>query len=111
MVLDSIFDRYSCTKITILLNLISVVYHIILSIGRPSSRYAVPPFGGDDLYLRPPFGIKWNTRHIYRSTTHAGGPTHFRDEFEHLSDVNVNWTPYHEYEELMPQVYYDHYGG
>jgi hypothetical protein len=37
-----------------------------------------------------------------------GGPGHFRDKLETLSDSSVNWMSYATYYDDMPWVYYVH---
>lgn len=42
------------------------------SIGRPTANSTVVPFGGDNLWRRHAFGVKWSTRHLWKHNPHHG---------------------------------------
>jgi hypothetical protein len=65
-------------------------------------RTEEPPLGGPEPQLRPPYGVKWATRHLFKYTPRHEGPEHFRDQFENLHDDSVNWTPYSAYHDDLP---------
>jgi hypothetical protein len=42
------------------------------------------PLGGLESRLRPPYGVKWATQHLFKYIPRYGGPGHFREQFENL---------------------------
>jgi hypothetical protein len=56
----------------------------------------------------PSFGVKWETKHLIKKNPLQGGPDHFQNQIENLSDSSVNGMLYAAYYEDMPWMHYVH---
>jgi hypothetical protein len=68
-----------------------------------------PPLDSPEPQLRPPYGVKWVTRHLFKYTPWYGGSRYFQDQLKNLQDESVNWTLYSTYHNDLPWVYYAHF--